>query len=222
MNYIWEKAIQKKECFYRQSDVYSPYYEQTDACINEETNEETITFNSLYRFDDIFSLLFIEKDLEKTQWRDELFNMLVRFIVSHEILRGFSKREYLVRLLKERILAGDYGTDVKKLYEGIGCDKQDKIARYFLDQYDTGNSIYLFSKVMVNILGKGVVYSSELEKKELLCYVGVEKNNQDAALIQLIEMIFLPFDYKVRIFWDNHFGVVGAQETMVWDNIEIF
>ena len=48
-----------------------------------------------------------------------------------------------------------------------------------------------------------------------------KNNHTDEEQIEMIEKLFLPLDYRVRIFWDNHFAVLGEAQTLVIGEIEI-
>ena len=41
-------------------------------------------------------------------------------------------------------------------------------------------------------------------------------------IVQMLEDLFLPLQYQVRIFWTKHFGVWDVDATLVFDEIEIY
>lgn len=67
----------------------------------------------------------------------------------------------------------------------------------------------------------GIIYKNELDDKELYLYMNRKNNHTDEEQIEMIEKLFLPLDYRVRIFWDNHFAVLGEAQTLVIGEIEI-
>ena len=67
----------------------------------------------------------------------------------------------------------------------------------------------------------GIIYKNKLDDKELYLYMNRKNNHTDEEQIEMIEKLFLPLDYRVRIFWENHFAVLGEAQTTLIDEIEI-
>ena len=63
-----------------------------------------------------------------------------------------------------------------------------------------------------------MLYQLKPHPEQLLLYLGLA--NADRRIVQMLEDLFLPLQYQVRIFWTKHFGVWDVDATLVFDEIE--
>ncbi len=61
-----------------------------------------------------------------------------------------------------------------------------------------------------------------MKEEEVLIYIGADNNDLNRGKIDLLQEMFLPIGYSTRMFWKNHFGIIGVNDTMKIDEIEIF
>lgn len=222
MNYIWEFMQNKeKEIHFKQSESFSPYYEMTPEIKNENEYIQTVVYNSLYRFEHIFMPLF-SKETPRKAWEEKLFDILTYMLVSQELKSGYSRKEYKIRNVMEQMEIGSYGKIIKVGYEKLTLMQKHKLACYMVEQSNTRASAALYGKALMGLWNTGVVYKDSLNSKVLLVYAGEKKKDELQNILFLVNEIFLPLDYKVRVFWQSHFAILEKEETLKYENIEIF
>jgi len=228
MNYIWEMEV--RDCsgrtfparkFYKQAEEFSPYYEQCGPCLNRAGEEEVIYFNSFYRFEDIFGALFSTQEVPE-KVRETLFDILVHYLISLDLRAGLSAQDYLLKQLETSVEEGDYGSEVMQQYRMLDGESRHKICLYLLRQFQAGASIRLCGEVLYKVMESGVLYTNKLDRKILLYYAEIPREPASDNKIQIIQRLFLPLDYRIRVFWENHFGILGEGDTMQWGKIEIY
>lgn len=224
MDYIWETLLDKKsDIFFKQSKVFSPYYEPSPKYLNgTKEYPSVVEFNSMYRFEDIFLPLFTMQESEELEWRDYLFDIIVHMLIKEDLRDGITKKEYKIRFTILGINQGRYGVWAKEIFCNMAKEKQYLTAQYLVEQENMGESLQLFSKAMIELLELGAVYKNTVKTKELLLYVGSEKSLEYDRIIKIAEYFFLPLDYSLRVFWQSHFGLMGEKQTMDYERIEIF
>ena len=67
-----------------------------------------------------------------------------------------------------------------------------------------------------------LVYASNDEIRELLIYVGVRETEKEQEKLEFLKGMFLPLNYRVFLFWEHHFGIIGVDETMELDKMVLY
>ena len=133
---------------------------------------------------------------------------------------GLSKRDFYVQKLRCDLLAGEFGGPAAQAVQALSDDRQRGVASLLLMQYETGSSLLMFCKAMTYFYPDAMLYQLKAHPEQLLLYLGLA--GADRQTVQLLEDLFLPLQYQVRIFWTKHFGVWDVDETLVLDEIEIY
>ena len=94
------------------------------------------------------------------------------------------------------------------------------LASLLLAQYETGSSLLMFRQSLTLFYPQAILYQLKLHPEQLLLYLGLTNANME--IIQMLQYLFLPLQYQVRIFWSKHFGVCDVDATMIFDEIEIY
>lgn len=94
------------------------------------------------------------------------------------------------------------------------------MASLLLAQYETGSSLLVFRQALTALYPQAMLYQLKPQPEQLLLYLGLA--NADRRIVQMLEDLFLPLQYQVRIFWTKHFGVWDVDATLVFDEIEIY
>lgn len=222
MNYIWEVALKKKDIFLKQAKIFSPYYEVSPEYLYMETlKEQAVEFNSLYRFEKIFSPLFME-GITEDEWQTYFFDVCMHLLIEEDLKSGYTTKEYQVRKIMEDIKKGEYGAKNRELYAKLSLVNKHTLATYLDNQMRTGASQTLFAKVLIELLQTGIIYKNRINTKELMLYIGEKKKDETLDIITLTENFFLPLDVTVRIFWDTHFAIMDEEQTMIYERLEIY
>lgn len=230
MNYAWETAlaadrmnIPRESLRFVPAEDGSPYTELVQEMLNgQEPGEAEVGINPLYRFAEIFSTLFDRNLTEYRQTREAVFRVFIQYMVRLDLRQGMSRQEYAVGFLYRDILAGVFGQEASQVMESFdrGCLRH--LLRLVLKLYRCGSSVRLFREVMRFLYPDSLVYASNDEMRELLIYVGVGETEEEQVKLDFLKGMFLPVNYRVFLFWEHHFGIIGVDETMELDNMVLF
>ena len=88
-------------------------------------------------------------------------------------------------------------------------------------QLKLGSSLYNFRQALKNIYPDVLLYQIKEKPHRILIYLGIKKTDKQVRKIKFINDMFLPIEYNVRMFWENHFGVGGVEVTLNLDEIEL-
>lgn len=231
MNYVWEIILKAKDnnvsegnLFFKQPKEYSPYYEQSFFELDKSSIETggEIEINALYRYDKIFNKLLMPDLNDHVELRKYLFDIAVHFLASVDLYSGLSRQDVYCLKIKESIEMGQYGNHSKKTFENLKQIDKEYILLDLLKQLKLGSSLSIARSILTKIYPNMMIYQMKSEKNLILLYLGMENTDWEEKRLALILDLFLPLEYKTRIFWENHFGVISVDDTMILGNIELF
>ena len=221
MKDLWKEICENKyQTRFHQAGSYSPYSEMVADGIQKKDGLTYIQMNSFYRYDVIMQPLFRNKNINEQQ-REWLFDCYMHYLTLLEYRTGTTEQEYRRRSIWNALDHGEYGEDVKRIFVNLSSEQKYIIADAMWKQKKLDASVWLFSETMSDVLQDGILYKNELQEKELYLYLNVEKQQKIVETIRLMEQLFLPIGYTLRIFWKRHFAMVGEQQTMKIDEIEL-
>lgn len=230
MNFLWDIVLRAQFCekkeedlFFVQAEEYSPFYEQSFACINEdsiETNE--IELNLLYRFADIFQDILAEDGGEFQELKKYLIDSVLHILLYTDLRHGLSIREIYIRKLTEELLDGSFWESGAKEFQLVPPQKQKRLATLVLSQMQTGSSLLTFRRAVLILFPDAILYQVKADRKKLLLYLMDKPEDYKKRMIQLVQDMFLPLSYNIRIFWEYHFGIIGVEGTMNIDELAIY
>lgn len=230
MNFLWDIALKaqqqgkrEEELLFCQAREYSPFYEQAFSYLNETKVEEAvIELNLLVRFAEIFQYILAEDNRQYPQFEKYLIDAALHMILHADIYHGVSKRDIYIRKLTQEIENGTYWKRAAEEFKLIPFEKRSRIATLVLNQIQTGASVMTFRRALLVLFPNAVLYQIKADRKKLLLYLKMDKNKTDERMLQLIEDMFLPVSYHLRVFWKYHFGIIGVDDTMKIDEIAIY
>ena len=79
--------------------------------------------------------------------------------------------------------------------------------------------LQLFNKVLRKVFKNSIVYSNKEKPKNMYIYLGEIETEELKNKIDVILDTFLSIDMKPLIFWNQHFGILGLDNTMKNDEI---
>ncbi len=223
MEEVWNRIIENQATVrYQQAKFFSPYCESVAGSISRlNDGNDLITINSFYRFNDIFLSLF-ELDNIKNETREWLLDCMMHLLTRLELRGGVNSQEYQVRNKWKEIEKNNYGFKLRMLFEQLTEHKKYMASWFMVQQEKTGGNITLFAKALIGIIQDGVLYKNNEDLKELILYIGREENEQILNEIEFVKEAYMPFDYRLRIFWNHSFGIVDDDRCMQIGNIEIY
>ena len=235
MNFLWDIALRAEEqgfleqdLFFRQAREYSPFFEQSFPCINEQKVENaTIELNLLYRFADIFQEILFPEGLglqedEYEEFRLYFIDTALHTLLFTDLRNGLSKRELYIRKMWEELLDGTFWREAVRNFSGIDRHKQVRLATLLLTQMETGSSLIIFRRAVLVLYPDAMLYQIKNERKKLLLYLKEKKTDAGEKKMQFVKDMFLPIGFELRIFWQYHFGIIGIDDTMKLDEMALY
>ena len=228
MNYIWDITIQAKEDNFKKSDLFweqgkdvSPYYEQSFPSLNQPNiYSKTIEINALYRFEKLFSRYLHKGFLENLEFKNYFYDLVIHFLCEIDLGKGISKETIYLSELEEDIKNGVFGQLVSENFTAF--ERKDNILPLVLSGFRLGTSLAGFREALTRIYEDALVYQIKDEPKKILVYLGRKQTDKENQKLEFIETMFLPLEYNLRAFWENHFGVSGVSPTLIMGKIELF
>lgn len=230
MNYLWEaflkaneQGIKKEQIRFLIAESYSGYMEISDSFLNQKElrKELKIEVNPYYRFYDIFKDLFQPDMQEFPDLRKSLANLIFHLLAENDSMSGMTKEEYYKQFLYQNIRCGTFGQDAAEIIELFKREERELILSGLLRQYQTGSSLVIFKDMAEELLPENVIYHSNENYYEILVYVGVKKEEQIVAKVELLVKLFVDLPYHVDVYYEHHFGIIGVEETMRIDEIAL-
>lgn len=235
MNFLWdivlcaqEQGWKEEELFFRQAQEYSPFFEPSFSCVNEQQIDSgTIELNLLYRFADMFQDILAPEHIGLKEDEYEEFRMFFVDAVLHAVLytdlrHGLSKRDLYIRKIREELLDGTFWKGAVRAFRQIEHLKQNRLAALLLSQMETGSSLIIFRRSVLILYPEAMLYQMRYERKKLLLYLSSRKTEAGEQIMQFVQDLFLPVGFELRIFWQYHFGVIGIEDTMKLDETALY
>ncbi len=229
MNYIWDllikaedEGLSKKDIYFHLAEVYSPYMELSPQLLNAQDIEQHVEVNPYYRYYEIFNNLFHPDNTTNIEFRDYLFDIALHFLAEIDRMQGMNKREFFIRFILKEIEANVFGNLVRDNIHAFTKKEQEIVVLNMLRLYQTGEEIYLLKDTLKRLFKHCIIYVKSEEQDELLLYIPQKQTEQNQRKVQLVQEIFLPIGFHIEVYWQYHFGIMGAEETMKLDRIVLY
>ncbi|MCI9297625.1 MAG: hypothetical protein HFI10_09285 [Lachnospiraceae bacterium] len=236
MNFLWDivlRAVQQGEkeedMLFRQAEEYSPFFEQSFPCINEQqVGAGTIELNLLYRFAEIFQEILAPAEVMGLKEGEfEAFRAYFTDAALHELLftdlrHGLSKRDVYIHRILEELQGGVFWKGAAEKFGAVEYQEQGRLAALLLAQMETGSSLGIFRRAVRILHPEAVLYQMKNEPKKLLLYLSDKKTERKEDAMEFVQDLFLPVGFALRIFWQYHFGVIGMEEAMRMDETALY
>lgn len=235
MNFMWdialrayEQGIGEHELFFAQAEEYSPFFEQSFPCINEKkVSAGIIELNLLYRFADIFQELLAPESLgleegEYARFCRYFIDAVLHTILYTDLRHGLTKRDIYIHKILEELRDGTFWRGTAADFGMIENSKQGRFAALVLSQMETGSSLQIFRKGVLILYPDAMLYQIKKEPKKLLLYIRYPRTEEREHQLQFVWDMFLPVGFELRVFWQYHFGIIGAEGTMKLDEMALY
>ncbi len=235
MNFMWDIALRaygqgmdEEDLFFVQADEYSPFFEQSFPCINERKVEgNVIELNLLYRFADIFQEILAPEGIGSeegghAQFCKYFIDSVLHAILYTDLRHGLTRREIYIHKILEELRNGTFWKDMAEHFSLIEESKQGRFASLVLSQMEVGASLRIFRKGVLILYPDAMLYQIKKEPKKLLLYIRQAKTDTNGCQLQFVQDMFLPVGFELRVFWQYHFGIIGAEGTMKLDEMALY
>jgi hypothetical protein len=229
MNYLWDlviKAVQggvdKDSITFGVAKRYSPYMELCNENINFNEITPRVELNPYYRFYEIFKDLFDINNQDQLELREVLFDITIHFLTDIDLMQGMNKLEFYLRFFIKDLASGVLGDDLKKRFALFTPEEQGVIAQNYLQLFISGEMLYLLRRTVRQVFQNSIIYANYETCNELLFFIPYEQTRENEVKLEFLKTLFLPLTFQTIIYWTDHFGVIGMEETMVTDHIALY
>lgn len=229
MNYIWDLVIRaersglaKRDINFSAAKVFSPCLELSFKYINTSEVTPKVEINPYYSYYEIFKDLFNINNNEEVELRNTLFDILIHFLADIDLRQGLNKKDFYLKFVLEDIESGLFGTENSKRIKLFDREEKEIIAGNILRLYEMGEAIYLLKDTLRKLFKKSIIYANPEERDELVIYIDQQESLTAQAKMELIKEFFVPVSFHTEIYWKNHFGLIGYEETMQIDGIALY
>lgn len=240
MRYLWEvllaaeeEGISEEQLRFVHAPSGSGYMELSLPCLNQtwleedehaeggRTEDVSIGVNIYYRFYDIFHEMFPPDQTDFPALRESLTNLSLHMLAQNDVRRGLTREDYHKRLLEKEILAGGFGETAKEVFLSMNRADREKLLGGWLNSYRAGSALPVFLDMVHSLVADSIVYHSNEYPDEILIYTGLKRERKLEQRIRFLTDTFLDIRYRVEIFYEHHFGIIGVEDTMRIDEIAI-
>ncbi len=228
MNYVWELIIRAKhqqvdisELTFMLSKNFSPYLELSNEFLNKKLVEQEIEVNPYYRFFAIFKQLFSANYYKYDELRNVFFDLLLHFLAQIDIYQGMDKVEFYKKFIRKDIKNNALGDVVKDCFEYFSLAEINILLENIYKFYNLGNHIFFLEDTVKKIFGRAILYLKQYNN-EVIIYINQYQTSRNKAKLEIIKEIFLALEFKMKVYWKDHFGIIGVKETMKINKIAIY
>jgi hypothetical protein len=75
--------------------------------------------------------------------------------------------------------------------------------------------------ILIHFLGN-IDLRQGFSKKEILIYIGQKRTQELENKMDVLIDLFLHIDFKVFLYWQYHFGILGVEDTMKIENMVLY
>lgn len=209
---------------FRKAQEYSPYLELARECLNEtwlEENQE-IEINPYFRYHEIFKDMFQIGEEENMEFKQTLMDILIHINFETDRYAGMDHHAFYAAFLEESLRNGAFGRSIKNHWQILNPKESRQLAQGVMELYFSGEMLPVLKETLLLLFPKAGIYFHFYHKKEIIIYTAVEKNSERIKKIEIIKELFLPIEYEMQVYWKNHFGIIGIEETMMLDQLELY
>ena len=211
MAYIWENYSADK--IFVSGKNICPYIEV--FCNSEKRTE----VNPLIRFSELFELLHADELKEIITDMEPCENILYHFLAQLDMCKGLSYKQRIIESTKKEIIAGYYGNKVKSLWMNLNEDDKETVLYVLTERLLDDKSNYFMSAINKLFILSSLCYEEKTDTYYL--YIGESKTEYNVAKYELLLVLFWTIKKKIVPIWQNHYGIVGINDSMKIELIQI-
>lgn len=230
MKYLWEALLKAKEqeidiheIRFQIAKSYSPYLElaQEDLNTAEIREDIPIELNPYYRFENIFREITSQELKKYPELQKSLFQILITMIGENDLKQGMNITEYKKKFFCKDLKEGCYGEEIKKDFCCFTKDQQQIILEGMVKLYSAGTSIDLLRHILITLFPQSILYHHACQN-ELLIYIPSEKTEETQRQIEFIGRVFADIKYKIEVYYQYHFPILGVDAACQIGEIALY
>lgn len=222
MSYIWENYSEKRE--YQIDDKICPYIEVLNANTNLVSVNPLIRFSKIFNatyncgYNELFAIDTLSDEIGDGGARN-IINILFHYLAQIDKMKGLDSSQRLIEKLRDEIEAGMWGKKAQLLFSRLTETDRDCIL-YHLARRITDDKQSFFMETIGMLFP---ISSLCFDKKThfYYLYIGCSETDYNVSKLELIITLFWTLNRELLIVWNHHYGVVGCDDTMHIDSIQI-
>ena len=156
-------------------------------------------------------------------FKKNIENNVINYLRELDFVSGTTVVDVICEKISEDIKNGVLGIDLKKYFLFLSREEQEYVALLiYNEKINNVNCMKNFKLGIKYFFIDSLIYRQKSEKNKIIVYINKPKNKVNIAKIKTLELLFLEFEMKLKVFWENHFGVVNVGETVKIDEIAVF
>lgn len=156
-------------------------------------------------------------------FKKNIENNVINYLQELDFVSGTTVIDVICEKILEDIEKGVLGIDLKKYFLFLSREEQEYVALLiYNEKINNVNCMKNFKLGIKYFFIDSLIYRQKSEKNKIIVYINKPKNKVNIAKIKTLELLFLEFEMKLKVFWENHFGVVNVDETVKIDEIAVF
>lgn len=222
MSYIWENYSVEKE--YRIGEKLCPYIEALDQY------SAIIDVNPLLRFAAVFDAVFSDEQEETCAFdtlcehigkegSKQFVNVLFHFLANLDRTKGLDSTQQVMEKLRDEIRRGMWGSAVQSRFEGLTDRDKECILFVLSERVLNDEQSYFMEAVAKAFPVSSLCYEKKTDLYYL--YIGSERTDYNIKKLEVIKILFWTINRKLETVWDQHYGIIGCDDTMHIDGIRI-
>lgn len=222
MSYIWENYSEKRE--YQIDEKICPYIEVINADVH------LVSVNPLIRFSKLFNATYNCDDNESfaiesltniigEEGGRNIINILFHYLSQLDRMKGLDPSQRLIEKIRDEIESGMWGRKAKHLFQGLTLSDRDCIL-YHLTRRITDDKQSFFMET-VGMLFPISSLCFDTKTRLYYLYIGNDETDYNVNKLELVKTLFWTINRKLNVVWNYHYGIIGCDDTMHIDSIQI-
>ena len=156
-------------------------------------------------------------------FKKNIENNAINYLQELDFVSGTTVIDVICEKISEDIKKGVLGKNLKKYFFLLNSEEQEYVALLiYNEKINNVNCMRNFRLGIKYFFIDSLIYRQKSEKNKILVYINKPKNGSNIAKIKTLELLFLELGMELKVFWQNHFGVVNVDETVKIDEIAVF
>ena len=157
------------------------------------------------------------------KFKKNIENNAINYLQELDFVSGTTVIDVICEKISEDIKKGILGISLKKYFLLLNSEEQQYIALLiYNEKINNVNCMKNFRLGIKYFFIDSLIYRQKSEKNKIIVYINKQKNKVNIAKIKILELLFLELGMELKVFWQNHFGVVNVDETVKIDEIAVF
>ncbi len=217
MSYLWKNYSEKKN--YIIGKQLCPYMEVINS------DEKIVQVNPLLRFSKIFSSVLEEDNgAQGVKYIDEeelnkIVNIIFHYLAQLDMVKGLDTSQRVMEMIRNEIESGIWGDEIQKLWDRLSQNDREYIL-YTLGHRVQNNNYSTFMEAIGRLFPLSSLCYEEKTSLFYL-YVGAKETDYNNTKMALIIKLFWTLNSNLKIIWNYHYGIIGCEDTMHIDSIQI-